>query len=452
MSRYTFIGTAVLAVFFFCMPPAGAVDDRPVACQLQDGPLSLEKALDIALVNNASIKEATQRNLAAQEGVKSARADLLPKLSASYSYTNLKDQPYTIFNGMEIPVSSDDVYQWDLTAVQPLFTGFALVTKYEMAGYGVDLSETYRTLAMMDVVRQVKEAYFNVLTAEKFLGVAEEAVSNLQSHVRDAERFYREGMIPYNDLLKSQVALANVVQQRERAMAQVDMAVSALNTILRLDLNRTTRLEDIHDVPESSFDIAALTEEALAARPELKALRIALKTADDAVKLTKSTYYPNVFLVGNYEQIGDNLAANNNDYSNNHNASITLQAQWQFFEWGKTQADVNRYSYEKLALQEKIGAVEDGVRLEVKNAFLDTDVARKNIITARESLEQAQENYRLTNLQYQQQITTSTEVLDARTYLSQAQMNYYSALYGYMISAARLERAVGRISGHSAVK
>ena len=101
---------------------------------------------------------------------------------------------------------------------------------------------------------------------------------------------------------------------------------------------------------------------------------------------------------------------------------------------------------------EKIAAVEDGIRMEVKNAFLDTDVSKKNIATARESLDQAQENYRLTNLQYQQQITTSTEVLDARTYLSQAQMNYYGALYGYMISMARLDRAVGRIPGHHAAK
>ncbi|MCD4778353.1 MAG: hypothetical protein K8R12_05220 [Desulfobacterales bacterium] len=42
-------------------------------------------------------------------------------------------------------------------------------------------------------------------------------------------------------------------------------------------------------------------------------------------------------------------------------------------------------------------------------------------------------------------MTTSTEVLDARTFLTRAETNYYSALYGYMISLAELERAVGRM-------
>jgi len=452
MSRYTFIAVTIFVFFFAWAPPARALDNSKVEAQPRENILSLEGALDSALTNNTVIKEATQRYLAAQEEKKSARADFLPKLSASYSYTNLQDQPFSMFNGMKIPLSSEELYKWNLTAIQPLFTGFALITRYEMARYGVDLSKTYQTLAMMDVTKQVREAYFTALLAEKFFGVAEEAVRNLESHARDAERFYKEGMIAYNDLLKSKVALANAVQNRDRAKANADMAVSSLNTVLRFDINRATRLEDIHDVPELSFDIATLLQEATSNRPELQALRIALKNMESAVKLAQSAYYPSVFLVGNYERTGDNPEASNNEYTNDHNASVTLQAQWRFFEWGKTRAEVSRYSHEKLALMEKITAVEDGIRMEVKNAFLDTNVSKKNIATARESLDQAQENYRLTNLQYQQQITTSTEVLDARTYLSQAQMNYYGALYGYMISTARLDRAVGKTPAHHAAK
>ena len=93
---------------------------------------------------------------------------------------------------------------------------------------------------------------------------------------------------------------------------------------------------------------------------------------------------------------------------------------------------------------EKIGGIEDSIRLEVKDAFLKLKVSDKNIQTAKESLTQARENYRITNLQYQQQMTTSTEVLDARVFLTQAETNYYNALYGYMISLAELERAIGR--------
>ena len=111
---------------------------------------------------------------------------------------------------------------------------------------------------------------------------------------------------------------------------------------------------------------------------------------------------------------------------------------------GKKRAEVKKSYFDKLALIEKVKGFEDRIKLEVKNALLNLKVAQKNIQTAKESLEQAKENYRITNLQYQQQMTTSTEVLDARTFLTQAETNYYRALYGYLISLAELERAVGR--------
>ena len=93
----------------------------------------------------------------------------------------------------------------------------------------------------------------------------------------------------------------------------------------------------------------------------------------------------------------------------------------------------------------KLKGIEDSVKLEIKNAFLNLQVARKNIPTANKSLGQAQENWRITDLQYLKQIATSTDVLDARVFLTQAQTNYYDALYGYMISVGELERAVGRM-------
>jgi len=46
-------------------------------------------------------------------------------------------------------------------------------------------------------------------------------------------------------------------------------------------------------------------------------------------------------------------------------------------------------------------------------------------------------------LRYKENLTTSTEVLDARTYLTQAEVNYYDALYSYITAKAKLEYAIG---------
>jgi outer membrane protein TolC len=75
---------------------------------------------------------------------------------------------------------------------------------------------------------------------------------------------------------------------------------------------------------------------------------------------------------------------------------------------------------------------------------LDCQVTFKNIKTAEKALDQARENFRITNLQYQQQAATSTDVLDANSFLTQADTNYYSAVYSYLDANAALERAIGK--------
>ena len=56
---------------------------------------------------------------------------------------------------------------------------------------------------------------------------------------------------------------------------------------------------------------------------------------------------------------------------------------------------------------------------------------------------QAEENYRMNEERYKQQVATSTDVLDAQTLLTQAQANHFNALSDYDIAWARPERAMG---------
>jgi len=85
----------------------------------------------------------------------------------------------------------------------------------------------------------------------------------------------------------------------------------------------------------------------------------------------------------------------------------------------------------------------DFLSLTLKNAILDLEVARKDIPTTKKAVEQAEENLRVSEERYKVQATTSTEVLDAQTLLTQARSNYYDALYDHNLAKVRLKRAIG---------
>jgi len=88
-------------------------------------------------------------------------------------------------------------------------------------------------------------------------------------------------------------------------------------------------------------------------------------------------------------------------------------------------------------------AIEDSIRLAIKKAVLDLEETEKNIPTSKKAVSQAEENLRVSQERYKAQVTTSTEVLDAQTLLSQARTNYYNALYDHKLAKAALLRAIG---------
>jgi outer membrane protein len=417
-------------------PPATAADTKAT--------LSLTEAVETAIAQNASAKEAQELKRGAEEEIASARADFLPKASARYTYTQLEDKPFQRITGIKRVVGDEDGHHWDISLIQTLFKGFSITSRYEMATLSAQIKDLEWQQVILDVSREVKIAWFESLLAKKFETVADDNVTALKAHETDAEGFYKHGLIPLNDLLKSKVAVANAIQEKERARAGVEMALSRLYTVMGIGLAFASVPEDREVIPSGNYELSALVDEAIQKRPVLASFRLGIENLEKSVTLAKSAYYPEVSLVGRYEQNGDDFGARNNDYSNDHNAGISLSATWVFFEWGKTGAEVSRQRFSKQALVEKMKGVEDRIRLETKSAFLDLTVATKNIATAEEGLKQAKESWRITNLQYQNQVTTSTEVLDSRAFLSQAETNYHRALYGYEIAVARLESAVGR--------
>ncbi len=437
--RFNTIIGLILAVTIMITIPAIKADAQGRSV------LTLEQAVREGIKNNTLIKEMIAKEKAAIAGERSTRADLFPKLTTTYTFAHLKDRPYAYFGPYKFDVSKRDNISWDFTITQPLFTGFALITRQKIASLGIDLQDIEKEQAVLDIAKQVKISYFQVLLARRALEVATEEVKQLENHAKDAKHLYDEGVIPYNDYLKSEVALAQSRQGRVRAESDLKITISALNTLLRRGIMEETVVKELPPFQPRHYDISRLFDQAIHERPELRALRIALRQAELGVKLARSQYYPKIYLMGRYERDGDNLLASNNDFANQHNASVGIQISWPLFESGKKHADVTRAISQEQVLKERIKGIQDSILLEVRSAYQRLKVAEKNIQTAREALYQAKENFRITNLQYRQETTTSTEVLDARTFLTQAEVNYHKALYGYRIAEAELMRAVGKM-------
>ncbi|MEA3280595.1 MAG: TolC family protein, partial [Thermodesulfobacteriota bacterium] len=328
---------------------------------------------------------------------------------------------------------------------QPLFTGFSLLNQYKIASAGLNAAKINEKLIRQAVVFEAKKVYFSLLKAQKLMGISSEAVTQLEAHERVAKNFYEVGMTPLNDLLKAQVELANVRQDLIVAQNNLEITKSNFNLLLRRHINATIELQDILDYTSFEKGIDYCLETAMQNRLEQKVADLETEISEKELKLSKKDYYPSISLHGNYYNRGTEADLNgDNGISDPDSWDVLAVATWNFWEWGKTGYGVKEKMSRLAQAQYHKTEISDNIRLNVKQAYLKTREAEKNIITVKKAVEQAKENFRISEERYKEQMATSTDVLDAQTLLSRTMTNYYSALYDFKISKAYLYWAMGQ--------
>jgi outer membrane protein len=427
-----------LILVFFIMAPGVSAAEKV---------FTLNESIETALKQSVLIHAAQEGVLGAEAQKKEAFTGFLPKLNTSYGYTWLNREPY-----MQIPptppirVGTQDNYTWAVEAKQPLFAGGGIMANYEASKIGHDISRMDEATATQDIIQEVKVSFFNILKAEKLLGVARQSLEQLQAHRHVAQNFFDVGLIPRNELLQSEVQVANGEQSLIRAENGVELAKSKFNTVLRRNINDPVQVEDILTYRPYDLNIDDCIRAAMENRPEIKSQALKVEQAKSLVKLARSDFYPTVSAVGHYERVGDTPGVSGTAFKDAESWYVMGVASWTFWEWGKTKNRVDASRSKENQSIDLLNNARDQITLEVKNAYLLMRESEKQVMVAQKTIEQAQENFRINQERYREKVATSTDVLDAQTLLTRAKSDHANALSEYHISHARLERAMGTIS------
>ena len=404
---------------------------------------TLERCVKEALANNWKLKAKKEQIDQAEYVKNQARADFLPKLSTSYGYKRFgfKQEFFTSMGAFE--VGSQNNYQWKGTVTQPIFTGFAILSRYRLSELGIDQSELEVQTQELDLALEAKAAYFNILTADMAVDTAEKAAEALESHAEEARNFYKVGMIPINDLLESEVNASNAKHDLTSARNSARLSRSNFNAILSRPVNAEVEVEQISVATPEKGDFQEYVEIAFQNRPEMKLLDVNLLQTDQQIRLSQSKFYPEVVFSWDYIKEGDTLSVSGGEYHQASNWEATVGLEWTFWEWGKTYYSVKQQQSVKNEVLKTKMELEEQIQLQVKDAVLDLKTAEENIPITKKAVEQGEENLRVSQERYKAQVSTSTEVLDAQRYLTRARVNHFNALFDYHLARARLLRAMG---------
>jgi len=440
--RYYLIFTTIFCLFITIS--TGYPGDTPSV-------LTLRECIRIGLKQNLKLKASRFSIERAKYVAKAAHADFFPKFKLQGTYQWI-DNPIkidipeiTIHTPMGSIVSPHTIVSetarnsgiLTTSVVQPIFTGGALTEHYILARLEKKNKENTYLKNKQNLIEAIKLAYFNLTKAQKIHFLALKFVKQLAAHLKTAKAFLDENIIPLNDYLQAKVTLSNARLNVIKAKNARKIAQSYLNLILNRDINLPIRPETMFPVHALSNPLPFYQEMAMTARPDLKAAITRVEQSRAAVRLAKSRYYPQVALSMNYRDLSDESLENDS-------ASVLVTAKWSIFEWNKRKWEVNtqRAKLEQAILMESL--LKQQILNEVKTAYLNAAESFKRIETIKDSVEQARENMRINNLRYNEQVATSTDVIDAQTLLLRTEVNLTIARIDYLKALAGLERAIGK--------
>lgn len=412
--------------------------------------LNLRQTIEAAIKANLRLEQ-SQDEIAAAQSTKRARVtEFLPTLNARYGYIR-RDNPTTQALGsqggevIEVLTQPEDEYNFVTSFNQPIFTGFALLNQYKIASLGLDVAEYLEKITRQDVILDAKNAYYSILKSQKLVDVARDTVRQVSAQKDVAENMYQVGMSPLNDLLQSQVQLANAKQRLITSQNSMQIAKSQFNTLLRRPVNAPVDIYDMLDYAPFEYDIDYCLAQAEANRLEIQVADLEVQIAEKDYKLSQRDYFPSVNLTGTLTHRGTDWDVDGGKgIGDDRFWDIRATASWNFWEWGRTTYGVREKLSRLSQAKSRKKQILDNIDLGVNEAYLRTIQSEQNIVTIEKATEQAKENLRITEERFKEQVSTSTDVLVAQTLQTDTMTNYYNALYDYKIAKAVLYRSIGQ--------
>jgi outer membrane protein TolC len=423
--------------------PLSLSAQQPLSLSVQE-PLTLEECRSMALTNNKQIAVAEQQVEKAGYGVKSYRANFLPKISVTGNYllttASMEREIPSFHLPTYVPDATGQLVPNILTTVDgvPIFKEYAFFPG--MALLGEEMARLNRQKTEAEVILQADEAYWTYVRVLELKKVAEAYKEMLDQLGTDVTNAYEAGMVPRNDLLRVEVKRNEVELQLLKADNGVRLARMNLCHVIGLPLNSEITVAPHTTAPQEE----ALPLPDLALRPEVELLMHQVELKVEQVKLARSEFLPQVGIGGNFSY-ANGLKLNDNKLLDNTAFSAVVSVQVPIFHWGEGKNRVRSAMAEKRMAQLQQEELTGMMELEVQQALQNYQESLAAIQLTNRSLSQAEENLRESRDRYDAGMETLSNLLEAQAMWQQAKSESVEAGCNAQLAATRYYKAAGKL-------
>ncbi|WP_316816818.1 TolC family protein [Pedobacter nyackensis] len=411
--------------------------------------LSLQEAIALGVENSKNLKLSKNKVDEAIAKLNIVKDNVLPTAKVSFLY-----------NHAEIPTNSLSIGGGDpihLPKRADAFVGTASVEELIYGGgklkYAEESTRLLTEVARLDADKDKEEisyaiinTYYSLFKVIQSKKVIAQNLESIDSQLKQSKRFFEQGIVTKNDVLRFQLQQANVLLTDMEA--ENNRKIINYNLDILLGLNENTEIE----ITEPDVALKATTplsnylDMGFNGRQELKQLDLQNKVADVNIKSVKANTLPTVGVGANLYYI--NPSGKFIPSTDQYIMPMTLGANvsWNIGNlWtNKHKVTDARIQQKEIGLQKEIFS--DQVKTEINRNYQNYQLSLNKIKVLETSITQATENDKLLASKYKNNVASAIDRIDAETLLYQAKINLELAKADAGLAYYTLLKSTGKIS------
>jgi outer membrane protein len=404
--------------------------------------LTLAQAEALAIRNHPQV--ATAQNVAAAAGqhVTEARSTYYPTVNGEI--TSTQGLSLSRIGAGILPASALFDRAGQGLQLTQLVTDFGrrtnLVENSQLLAQAADQNTQATTY---DVVFGVNKAFFGVLQAQAYVGVAEQTVKARQTLTDQVVALANANLKSQVDVQFAQVNLSEAQLMLIRAQDAVKRAYSDLARALGEDRPTEYQLEDAPAAPPPPPSTDPLVNEAIQNRPELHELRLRVAAAQRFEEAEKDLKHPNISLIavgGALPYINQTPRTAPYGYE-----GVGVNVDIPVFNGHLFSARARAAHYESLAEDQRLRDQQQGIERDVRTEWIAVSTAYQSIPVTEQFLKSANIALELATGRYNLGLSSIVEITQAQLNLTQAQIENVSAKYDYQSAYAGLQYTIGAL-------
>ncbi len=412
---------------------------------------SLQEAIDFALENNRTVKNAARDIEAAEEQKWETTATGLPQLNATLDYQNQIKQQFEAID-FDMDGVPDFGAKHSMTAAarltQKIFDGSYLVG-LQSAKVFLEISKNAKEKTDLEIRKSVIEAYGNVLLAEESVIVFERNKATLQKNLDETTKIIENGLEEEESVEQLQITLSSVESNLKNVERLRSIAYQMFNVTLGRDIDAKSSLTDnleglaeynvVLSLLDSDEDVENTIDYRIAANDK--------RSQELLLKLEKSKALPTLdaFLNGSY--IANRNAFDFLDFQNRWIGTATFGASLNipiFSSLGREAATQRaRINLEKA--EDDLKETEQRLLLQIKNAKSNYQFAIEDYQIKKDNLSLAERIEQKNQTKFFEGISSSFELRQAQLQLYTAQQEYLQAMVDVINNKTELETVLNEI-------